>query len=71
MLQAKLVNKLDFESVYRSGHVTALMARVSGEYESLQDVSALMTTKERLQLCCKPTYKLRRVKSKEAILVTI
>ena len=47
------------------------MDRGLGEYESLQDISALITTKERLQLCCKPTYKPRRVKSKGAILVLI
>ena len=48
------------------------MARVSDELdESPQDVSALITTKERLQLCCKPAYKLRRIRSKEAILVII
>ena len=50
------------------------MARDSGMYESLQDVSMLsspITTKERLQLCCKPTYKPRRVKNKGAILVLV
>ena len=47
------------------------MDRDSGEYESLQDISALVTTKERLQLCCKPTYKPRRVKNKGAIFVLI
>ena len=62
--------------VYRSTEHTMittenLMARALSEYESLQDISTLITTKERLQLCCKPTYKLRRVKSKGAILVLI
>ena len=47
------------------------MERDSGEYESLQDISALVTTKERLQLRCKPTYKPRRVKSKGVILVLV
>ena len=53
------------------------MARESRSYdqESLQHVSMLsssvVTTKERLQLCCKPTYKPRKVKSKGAILVLL
>ena len=46
------------------------MARVSDEHESLQDVS-IFTTKEQFQLCCKPTYKPRRVKNKGAIFVLI
>ena len=54
------------------------MARQSSSYdqESLQHVSLVterdtISTKERLQLCCKPTYKLRRVKNKGAILVLV
>ena len=48
-----------------------MMATTAAVSESLQDISTLVTTKERLQLCCKPTYRLRRVKSKGAILVLI
>ena len=50
------------------------MARDLGGYESLQDVSMLsstITTKEHLQLCCKPTYKPRRVKNKGAVFVLV
>ena len=49
------------------------MARDSDGYESLQDISMLsstVTTKEHLQLCCKPTYKPRRVKNKGAVFCT-
>lgn len=54
------------------------MARESRSYdqESLQHASLLssnpiVTTKERIQLYCKPTYKPRKVKSKGAILVLV
>ena len=44
-------------------------------YESLPSTPLLscstITTRERLQLCCKPTYKPRRVKSKAAILMLV
>ena len=47
----------------------------SYDQESLQHVSLLssnsFTAKERLQLCCKPTYKPRKVKNKGAILVLV
>ena len=43
------------------------------QYESYQQAALLncstITTRERLQLCCKPTYKPRKVKNKGAILV--
>ena len=45
------------------------------DQESLQHASLLssntITAKERLQICCRPTYKLRKVKNKGAILVLI
>ena len=44
-------------------------------YESLPSTPLLsystISTRERLQLCCKPTYKPRRVKNKGAILVLV
>ena len=60
-----------YRSIERTSQHNNKMAKALGEYESLDHLITLITTKERLQLCCKPTYQLRRVKSKGAILVLI
>ena len=51
------------------------LSTCSYDQESLQHVSLLssntFTAKERLQLCCKPAHKPRKVKNKGAILVLV
>ena len=50
------------------------MEEESNQQTLLQHVSLLnsgLTTKEQLKICCKPTYKIRRLKNKGAILILV